>query len=489
MKRALFSLLTASASLLYAEELANPSMVSTQEAQPAYTSENAELEQSLQNLKSKAENGDTEAMLQVYQAYVRASLTAQAEAWFRRLLRQQEQLATNTNDGKILLLLGEQYMNGHEFLEPNEDKALALLRRAAELGEATAALKLGKYYSTLNPEESRSFYEKAYGIYKRAIADIHPGAELTPQQKEALTIMGDMELSGIGTEKNAQAAIAHLEQAHTGESLLRLYQIYTKGIEVPANLSKALLYAQQLVDCSKMDTSANINTDSLAWVLADYYLNGKEGIEKNTALGEKYLNIAEHNNYTPAVYYKALKLKEEDKSAEAFNCFIRLAHKDPNSMMHVALMLMYGAEGVEQDEARALGLLEELANRFGADNAWYSGRAPYEIALYYDRIGEPAEADVWYRVAAERNVIEAMARKGLNHITPGNEEEWSPTLMYKWWKLGSDAGDPTCSRYLNIFIWGIIPLTLIIVFGLPILIVHLLNKRAEKKENKQDPKA
>ena len=48
--------------------------------------------------------------------------------------------------------------------------------------------------------------------------------------------------------------------------------------------------------------------------------------------------------------------------------------------------------------------------------------------------------------------------------------------------MGSDAGDAICSRYLNIFLWVAIPLILIIVFGLPILVVHMLNKKAQREE-------
>ena len=488
MKRAFLLLLTTAAPLIYAED-ETTSVESTQNAASVYSCDNEKLETSLKELKIKSEGGDTNSTQKVYETYFQAGYAPQAEAWFNRLIQQKEKNLADTGDVQELKSLGVIYLQGAPFLAPNTEKAIDLLSRAAEQGDANSALKLGNYFATLNAEESRRFYEKAYTIYKQTVDSIQSDSELTDQQKEALTLLGDMELTGTGTQKNPQAGIAHLEQANTGSALLRLFQIYEKGIEVPVDLPKALLYVQQLVDHSMTDIPANISLDSLSFLLANYYLNGKDGIEKNIALGEKYLDKAEHNNYAPAIYYKGLKLKEENKDAEAFNCFIRLASyrgREPNSMMHAALMLMYGAEGVEQDEARALGMLEELANRFGQDNEWYSGKAPYELALYYDRIGEPAEADVWYRVAAERNVIEAMARKGLNHITPGNEEEWSPTLMYKWWKLGSDAGDPTCSLYLNIFLWGVIPLILIIVFGLPILIVHLLNKRAEKKENKHE---
>ena len=54
--------------------------------------------------------------------------------------------------------------------------------------------------------------------------------------------------------------------------------------------------------------------------------------------------------------------------------------------------------------------------------------------------------------------------------------------MYRWWRTGSDAGDATCSLYLNLFLFGFIPLVLLVSFGVPILVVHLLNKKAQAAE-------
>ena len=67
--------------------------------------------------------------------------------------------------------------------------------------------------------------------------------------------------------------------------------------------------------------------------------------------------------------------------------------------------------------------------------------------------------------------------------------------MYRWWKMGSDAGDETCSLYMNLFLYVFIPLLLIIVFGVPILVVSILNRKAmkkyedEKAEEKSEVKA
>ena len=54
--------------------------------------------------------------------------------------------------------------------------------------------------------------------------------------------------------------------------------------------------------------------------------------------------------------------------------------------------------------------------------------------------------------------------------------------MYRWWRTGSDAGDPTCTLYLNLFLFVFIPLVLIISFGVPVLVVHRLNKKALAEE-------
>lgn len=454
---------------------------------PQYSSSNSELEASLAELKKQSETGDIAATNQVFVSYARAQLHEQAEAWFNRVVEQTEKYIADSADVQAMSYLGAQYLKGNAYFTANTEKGIELLIRACDLGDADAALLLAAHYAATNPEASQQAYAKAFAIYKKTVDTIQPNVELTQQQKEALTLMGDMELTGLGTTQDVESGIAHLEQANIAKAQLRLFQVYTNGIVVPADNAKALTYARQLVDAEADLNSTDTSRGALAWLLADSYLNGKNGVEKNEELGTKYLDIADHLNIFPAVYYKGIKLKNENKVAEAFYCFNRLAsRRDPNSLMHAALILMYGAEGVEQNEALALAYMQKIADSFGHDNAWYAGRAPYELALYYDRIEQPAEADVWYRIAAERNVIEAMARKGLNHITPGNEEEWSPTLMYKWWKIGSDAGDPTCSRYLNIFLWGVIPLILIIVFGLPILTVYLLNKRAERRAKQED---
>lgn len=456
------------------------------EQQPQYAGDNAELEAELKELKQQADAGSSDAAGKVYARYAQKGMRPQAEAWYHRRIQMREAEAAQ-GDIAALRELGLLYLRGDVYLPTNPQKAVANLSRAAELGDATSAIILGEHFKKLSPEESKRFYTRAYELHKAVVDRITASAELTPEQRVSLEILGNMEQEGLGTDKNAQAGIAHLEQADTHTAYERLFQTYAKGIGVDVNLPKALSYATRIADtaadASQLSKAAP-NAGQMAWLLADSYLNGKNGMEKNAALAEKYLNIADSLNVAPAIYCKALRLKANGNNKEAYIHFSRAASMgNPEARVHAALIKLHGAEGVEKNEELAVEMLRLVANRYSEGHAWYVGRAPYELALYYENIGAEEQADEWYRIAADRNVVEAMAHRGLSHIIPGSTAEWSPTLMYKWWKIGSEAGDATCSRYLNIFLWVAIPIILIIVFGIPILVVHILNKRAEKQEH------
>ncbi len=488
MKYAAIFLFLWSSPLLWAQEAPGTPAPQAATPQPQYNSNNAELEAELAEFKKQANAGELNAAYQVYATYAQKGLVAQAEAWYHRAIALKEALAESGNIA-AMRELGLQYLRGDIYLQPNPQKAVTLLSRACELGDATSAIILGEHFKNYSPEESKSFYTKAYQLHKAVVDTIEPGKELTQRQRIALEILGNMEQEGLGTEQNAAVGIAHLEQADTPAARERLFQTYAKGLGVPQDLPKALSYAAQIADTAADNTAlskADRNAGQMAWLLADSYLNGKNGVAPNAELAKKYLDIADSLNIAPAIYCKALQQKNAGNTKEAYILFSRAASMgNPEARVHAALMKLHG-EGIEKNEELAVEMLRQVAARHSEGQAWYVGRAPYELALYYERVGAKQQADEWYRIASDRNVVQAMAHRGLSHIMPGSAAEWSPTLMYKWWKIGSDAGDPTCTRYLNIFIWVVIPLILILVFGLPVLLVHILNKRAEKREQSED---
>ena len=466
--------------------VAQESTATAEQPAPQYNSDNAELEANLADLKAQAESGNPEAAKRVYSEYARngRSTRQQAEAWYHRWIQLTEERAEKGNVAD-LTHLGSLHLQGDLYLPVNPQKGVTLLSRACELGDPDAAILLARHFSSSSPAESKNFYTRAYELHKAIVDTIEEGKALTPEQQESLVILGMLEQEGLGTEKNPAAGIAHIEQADTPVAHLRLFQIYTKGIGVAVDMPKALSYAAKIADTAMVTPLPPDNKPGdMAWVLADAYLNGKYGVPVNIEIGEKYLDFAVHENIADAIYCKAIRLLAAGNHAQAYLAFNHAAsYMHPDARMHVALMQMHGAPGVEKSEEMAIEKLIKIANSYDQGQEWYVGRAPYELALYYERIGQEDLADEWYRIASDRNVVEAMAHRGLSHIRPGSAMEWSPTLMYKWWKIGSNAGDATCSRYLNIFLWCVIPAILIFVFGLPILVVHILNKRAEKREN------
>lgn len=476
------------------EAAPQPTATVAAEAQAAATPQhpdscdNAELEASLADLKTAAKTGDLEVIGRIYSQYAAGGYAPQAEAWMQHWLQAAE-AQTATGNTQMMRALGNLYLKGDIYLQPNPQKGVTWLSRATEAGDAQAAFTLGTHFKQTSPNESKRFYQEAYRLFSAQAAATPDTAEPTAAQKEALHMLGEMELAGIGTEQNTQAAIAHLQRANTPQAATTLYTIYAKGIGTDQNIAQALTYARQIADTAADRSQlqhAHKHAGQMAWLLADYYLNGKEGIAPDTAAGNKYLDIADSLNIVEAIYYKALRYKQEGKDKEAYHLFFRAGSMGhPDARIQAAIMKMYGADEVEQDEAMAVAILTEMANRYTQGQSPYVGRAPYELALYYDRKGETELAEDWYRIASDRNVVEAMAQRGLSHINPFAAADWSPTLMYKWWKIGSDHGDATCTRYLNLFLWVGIPAVLLIVFGLPILTVHLLNKRAQRREQEQ----
>ncbi len=430
------------------------------------TSSDTELEARLAELKQKAEAGDTAATQQLYTQYALEGHTEQARTWASRY-EQQLTARAESGDAKAMMLLATAYLRGLDYMPQNPAEAVRWFSRAAEAGQPAAAYILGEIFTQQNnTAEAQKFYKQAYDAYAKLTAGI--SGRPSTEQRNALYWQGYMQLMGIGTAPNPAEGIALLQSADTAWAWSQLYKCYVKGIGVEKDTAKAIDYARKLADEAK--------DGLMAWVTASAYLKG-EGVQQDAELGRKYLDMAAAANIAQAIHHKGTLLQAEGKAKEAFDCFTQAASMGlPEAMTAAAKLLLDGAKGVEKDEARALSMLQTASDRY------QDLRAPYELGLYYDAVGEPELANNWYRVASDRGVIQAMARRGLLHITPNSGVKWSPTQMYHWWRTGSDAGDSTCTRYLNLFLFVFIPVVLLLAFGVPIAVVHTLNKRALRAE-------
>lgn len=432
-----------------------------QDTTPALACDDERVEQSLADLKAEAEKGDAYSQRQVYLRYALKGHRVQAAAWADKLIENLTGKA-QAGDQKAMWLLARLFLSGDEVIPADPVRSIEWFNRLSATGEPSAAFILGDMYTRQNsPEAAKSAYAKAYSIYSEQAAK---------GNTEALYWQGYMELNALGTPQNAAAGISKLEQAAADGSLAAAYQlfkVYTKGIGIPANEEKALLYASRLADEGK--------DAQMAYVVADAYLKGK-AVPKDEARGMQYLEKALAAHVPAAQYHKGWLLQEQGKHAEALELYRAAAQQGhADAAVKAGSMLIFG-EGVEADSAEGLKILQY------ADNVLNSPFAPYELGRYYDSVGESALADEYYITASNRGYPAAMGRRGLLHLDPTSSLTWNPTATYHWWKLGSDSGDETSTLYLRLYLFVFVPLLLILVFGLPLYFVHHMVKRRQNEE-------
>lgn len=425
--------------------------------QEPLSSDNHELELRLEPLKKRSEQGDLHSTQQVYLRYGVEGLLPQARAWAARY---HEQLAVQASGGdtRAMLQLGSRYLTGGDYSPTSIEKAVEWFTKAAEAGEAAAAYVLGEIFTRQgNAAAAEQHYKQAYELYTRR-SEQKPDAE-------ALYWLGFMEQNGIGTARDTASGIAKLEQAASLGSAWaaqQLFKTYIDGIGAARDEAKAISYARKLAD--------EQNDGTMAYVTASAYLFGK-GVTQDTALGERYLDQAVRANIPDAIYMKANRLETSGQLPAAIPLYKQAASmQQREALARYGSLLLHGSAEEPQDEERGLFMLELAANRFN------SPQAAWELAEYYAKAGEDEMADSWHVAASDRGIAQAMARRGVLHLIPGGLVSWSPTQAYRWWRIGSQAGDATCTLYLRLFYYLFIPLLLILVFGAPLLISRRIRR-------------
>ena len=447
--------------LLLSLLLIQPLQATTQtpEAPSPLSCQDSVLEQNISQLKEKAEQGDAYSQRQIYLRYALKGHREQATAWADKMIENLSEQAKN-GDRKAMWMLGRLFLTGDAVVPADAIRSAEWFNRLSAEGEPAAAYILGDLYTRQNsPDAASSAYAKAYSIYLQ---------QADAGNDEARYWQGYMELQGLGTQADAPRGIAHMEKAAAAGVLpaaYQLFKIYTKGAGVPPNEEKALTYAEMLADRG--------NDAQMAYVVADAYLKGK-GTPQNQDKGIQYLNKAVAARVPEALYHHAWLLHEQGKHQEALHAYQAAAQQGhADAAVKAGSMLLFG-DGVEADPAEGLKILQY------ADSALESPLAPYELGRYYDSVGESPLADEFYITASDRGHPAAMARRGLLHLNPTSPIAWNPTATYHWWKCGADAGDKTCTLYMRLYLFGFIPLLLILIFGLPLYFVHSLAKKSKK---------
>ncbi len=439
------------------------SLLSTAQADNTTT---AAVESSLDTLKKDATAGDAYSARQLFMRYASSGNLEEAKKWSERY----EEILTDkakAGDTKAMLRLAACYLQGSDMFPLNKEQGLLWFSNASAAGEASAAYILAELYKDEEDKTiSQAHYARAFELYQAQLSKNELDAD-------ALYWLGMMNLQAQGTELNTDAGIAHLEKAAQLKNrwaYTQLFKLFTDGVLTPKDAKRATDNAETL--------ATDFNDALMAYATANAYYKG-EGREKDEEKFQLYLEQACAGNIADAIATKAHLLEQKGTVEEAIPFYQQAASMGQEQALTRLGVLMLKGEGIEKDAEQGIALLTTASERFNSQHA------PLELAYYYAAAGEQDLADYWYVVASDRGVAQAMSRRGLLHLNPYTDLDWNPTLAYRWWKAGSDAGDPTCSQYINIFIFGFIPLVLIICFLGPIFLLYILNKRALAREAEQ----
>lgn len=373
-----------------------------------------------------------------------------------------------------------------------------LLAARAEAGDAKLMLQLGSRYLTGEDYTPQSL-EKAVTWFSRAAEAGEPAGAY---------VLGEV------FAKQGNAVISK-------ESYERAYELYTKRLEANAADADSLYwlgFMQQngigvqrdaAAGIARMEQAAELGSVWAATQLFKTYYNGI-GVERDPARAYAFARrLADEKQDGAMAYLVASTLifgrdgiPQDEALGERYleqavranipdAIYMKASRLEAAGRMDAALPLLRQAASMQQREAvvRLGALLLRGAEGVEADssrglallelagNRQGSPQAAWELARYYEEAGERDVADSWYVTASNRGVAQAMARRGMLHLLPGPHVSWSPTEAYRWWRAGKQAGDSTCVLYVNLFLYAFTPLLLLLVFGIPAYLGHRAGKR------------
>ncbi len=184
------------------------------------------------------------------------------------------------------------------------------------------------------------------------------------------------------------------------------------------------------------------------------YLNGSQGLEKDTAKALSLIRNAASQEYAPAQgqlgYLYSHGIGVAADKTESFMWSRKAAMQgDKISQYNVAADFFQG-RGIAEDKTEATKWF-----RKAADQGHLKAQASMARA-YYNGYGVPqdyAEAAVWYTKAAQRGDIYSQRRLGLMYAQ-GEGVSQSSSIAYDWYKKAATQDDMLSQKQLGFVYWG-----------------------------------
>ncbi len=230
-----------------------------------------------------------------------------------------------------------------------------LLLSEAKIGNVLAVFELGKLYSM--KKSGLNDKEKLFKYYQKAL---HGFLQIEPLAKKIKPYLqyqiGMMYFKGLGTPIDNHKAAEYLEKStelgnQYAKRLLALE--YISGKKFEQNIDKGI---SMLTECADSGDAFS------CYKLGNLYLKG-EIVNQDLDKAEKYLLSAEDNELTQYALGKLYLQKEKYDIEKAVSYFEKSADKNMWSSYQLGRIYLFGADGFEKDNEKAIKFLNLSAEQ------------------------------------------------------------------------------------------------------------------------------
>jgi len=260
-----------------------------------------------------------------------------------------------------------------------QDAALLLQRRASG-GDPVAMYCMGEIDFQVIPTN----VPRALEWFQKSAEAGYPQAQAT---------LGALYLKGLPglLSKNTKLGIEMLSKAVRAKSLTARFNLgmaYLSGDGVPRDSMKAVQW---------LKVAENQNFSEAQYTLGVLFIEGQEGIEKNTIEGLRYLNKAAEQQHQLAREY-IRKRQGDEKTSGSLGTVVRSNVSSDKDLLTRAKSLYTGI-GTEKDYERSYKLFLPLAEGGNAEAARYVGLMKFSGKGTNKSIDDARQ---WLSVAAQK---------------------------------------------------------------------------------------
>ena len=300
--------------------------------------------------------------------------------WFQRSAKQKNKFAQFS--------LANLYYYGSG-VEKDLSQAFLWYQRSSSQGQPYAAYSIAQMYRygeyvTKDNDTAQRYYKQALSGFLKIESDDMANDDLFYK-------LGQMFNLGLGTDSDVTKAIEYFRRSAEMNNKNGLFE-YGKalliGEHIPQNTDSAVKLLEKAVKLKNSNakrflvleyisgehleqdiekgiallTECADSGDVIAcYRLGKIYLQG-EIVPQNLDKAEKYLLLAEDNEYTQYALAKLYLQEEKYDIQKAVDCFEKSADKNMWSSYQLGRLYLFGAKGIEKDKEKAVEWLTKSAN-------------------------------------------------------------------------------------------------------------------------------